>query len=97
MNMFVGFCLFVSVYDQYHVFMSLIFWVWEIGTNDLFFFFLIKLPMSFCEAEKKEKRMKKKKKKWLLEQVCEEENMKSKKIVELSESMKKKWEKNKIK
>ena len=100
MNMFVGLCLFVSVYDRYHVFMSLIFWVWEIGTNGLFFF-LIKLPMCFCEEEKKEKRMKKKKNGHWSESVNkkerkkkkEEEHVKSKKVVELSESVKKKGEK----
>ena len=60
MNMFVGLCLFVSMYDRYNVFMGLIFWVWEIGTNDLFF--LIKLPMCFCEEEKKEKKNEEEKK-----------------------------------
>ena len=80
--------------------MGLIFWVWEIGTNDPSFF-LIKLPMCFCEEEKKEKRMKKKKNGHWSESVNkkerkkkkEEEHMKSKKVVKLNESVKKKGEK----
>ena len=38
-NMFVGLCLCVNVYDLTHLFMGLIFWVWEIGTHVFFFFF----------------------------------------------------------
>ena len=56
MNMFVGFCLFVSVYDRYHVFMGLIFWVWEIGTNYLFFFFFDKVTHVFLWRRKERKK-----------------------------------------
>ena len=66
MNMFVGLWLCVSVYDRYHVFMGLIFWVWEIGTHGFYFYFyifiFIKLPMCFCEVEKKEKEWRRRKK-----------------------------------
>ena len=65
------------VYDRYHVFMGLIFWVWGIGTH--VFFFGIKLSMCFYEEEKKEKEWRRRKKKWLLEWVCEEERKKEKK------------------
>ena len=78
------------VYDRYHMFMGLIFWIWEIGTHVFFFFFWIKLSMCFffffgiklsmcfCEEEKKEKEWRRRKKKWPLEWVCEEERKKEK-------------------
>ena len=70
MNMFVGLCLCVSVYDQYHVFMGL-------RNRYPCVFFFIKLPMCFCEEEKKEK----------------EWSRRSKKNGRWSEFVKKKWEK----
>ena len=98
MNMFVGLCLCVSVYDRYHVFMGLIFWVWEIGTRGFFyiyiyiyiFFIFIKLPMCFCEVEKKEKEWGRRKK-WSLEQVCEEERKKEKERRRKHEIQKSRW------
>ena len=73
----VGLCFCVSVYDLTHVFIGLIFWVWEIGTHVLFFFFLIKYIWCFCEEEKKEKE-RRRRKKMSLEWVCEEERKKEK-------------------
>ena len=49
------------VYDRYHVFMGLIFWVWGIGTH--VFFFWDKVIHVFLWRRKERKRMKKKKKK----------------------------------
>ena len=72
----VGLCFCVSVYDLTHVFIGLIFWVWEIGTHVLFFF-LIKYIWCFCEEEKKEKE-RRRRKKMSLEWVCEEERKKEK-------------------
>ena len=72
----VGLCFCVSVYDLTHVFIGLIFWVWEIGTHVLFFF-LIKYIWCFCEEEKKEKEQRRRKK-MSLEWVCEEERKKEK-------------------
>ena len=60
---FVGLCFCVSVYDLTHVFMGLIFWVWEIGTHVfLFFSFFDKVYLVFLWRRKERKRMKKKKK-----------------------------------
>ena len=73
-NMFVGLCFCVSVYDLTHVFMGLIFWDWEIGTH-VFFFFFDKVYLVFPWRRKERKRMKKKKK-MSLEWVCEEERKK---------------------
>ena len=59
---FVGLCFCVSVYDLTHVFMGLIFWVWEIGTYVFYFFFFDKVYLVFLWRRKERKRMKKKKK-----------------------------------
>ena len=58
----VGLCFCVSVYDLTHVFIGLIFWVWEIGTHVLFFFFFDKVYLVFLWRRKERKRTKKKKK-----------------------------------
>ena len=53
----------VCVYDRYHVFMGLIFWVWEIGTHVFLFLFLFdKVNHVFMWRRKERKRTKKKKK-----------------------------------
>ena len=65
------------VYDRYHVFMGLIFWVWGIGTH--VFFFGIKLSMCFYEEEKKEKEWRRRKKNGCWSEFAKKKERKKKK------------------